>query len=89
MTKAKCGKETAVYVASWSWRLDTVAVHPLGLEMQCHLGGIEAKTERITYMRRRQAALLSPETAAADEDMIFAMKWMNESRFTCGFFSGA
>ena len=48
------------------------------LQMQCHLGGIEAKAERITYMRRRQAALLSPETAAADEDdMIFAMKWMN------------
>ena len=46
--------------------------------MQCHLGGIEAKAERITYMRRRQAALLSPETAAADEDdMIFAIKLMN------------
>ena len=45
---------------------------PCGLQMQCHLGGIEAKTERITYIRRRQAALLSPETAAADEDdMIF------------------
>ena len=52
---------------------------PCGLRMQCHLGGIEAKTERITYMRRRQAALLSPETAAADDedDMIFAMKVMS------------
>ena len=55
--------------------------HPLKTPLftSGHLCGIEAKTERITYMRRRQAALLSPETAAADDedDMIFAMKVMN------------